>query len=329
MRLGLHFRLASATFADWAHLYPYYVEQAVTAESYGFDCIVVAEHHFQEDGYIPAPYVVLGGFATRTSRIRLGTGVRPLPLIHPIRAVEDIVVLDNLSSGRALAGGFGLGGRAHEYEGFGIEFRSRRARYEEALVLVDRLLTEREVTFEGSYYQLHGVTVTPRTVQVPRPPLWLAAAAEPAIRRAARVGDAWMSRPVESIDELKSSTQIYKDELAAIGKDWNTLEHVVRRDGWIASSDERAWEEVLPALRFHYTRDYSFFPDSASLEYMRAYGQDRFIVGSPETIIREIRRYEEELGVTLMIIALDNPGLEPDAVLRAIRTFGEQVIPYV
>ena len=329
VRLGLHFRLASTSFRHWAKLYEGAIEQAVTAEALGFDCVVVAEHHFQEDGYIPAPYIVLGAFAARTSRIRLGTGVRPLPMIHPIRAAEDITVLDNLSNGRAIGGGFGLGGRPREYEGFGLSYRDRVRRYEEGLPLVSRLLSEERVEHDGEHYQIPGVTVTPRPVQEPRPPIWIAASAEPAIRRAARLGDAWFSRPVESLEDLRGLTDVYRDELATQGKDWASFEHVVRRDGWIAESDEEAWAEVLPALHFHYTRDYSFFPSDVNLDYMRRYGDDRWVVGSPETIVRTIKKYEQELGVSLMIIALDNPGLQPKQVMKAIQMFGEHVIPHL
>jgi alkanesulfonate monooxygenase SsuD/methylene tetrahydromethanopterin reductase-like flavin-dependent oxidoreductase (luciferase family) len=329
VRIGLHVRLASRTFGDWSKLYAGCLEQAEAAEAYGFDSIVVAEHHFQEDGYIPSPYIVLGGIAARTKRLRLGAGVRPLPMIHPIRAAEDIAVLDNLSNGRALGGGFGLGGRAREYQGFGIPWKERRRRYEEGLPLVDRLLTEENVHHEGRFYRIDGVTVTPRCVQKPRPPIWIAASVEPAIRRAAQLGDVWFSRPVESLAGLKELTTIYQDAMQACGKDWKSAEHVIRRDGWVADDDETAWKEALPALHFHYTRDYAFFPSDATMEYMRDYGEERFIVGSPETIIQKIKRYEAELGVTLMIIALDNPGLEPSAVLRAIRTFGEKIIPYI
>jgi alkanesulfonate monooxygenase SsuD/methylene tetrahydromethanopterin reductase-like flavin-dependent oxidoreductase (luciferase family) len=247
---------------------------------------------------------------------------------HPIRIAEDIAVLDNLSKGRAIAG-FGLGGRLREYAGYGISFKERRRRYEEALPLIHRLLTEENVYHKGRFYKIDRVTVTPPPIQKPRPPIWVAASVEPAIRRAARLGEAWMSRPAESLKELKILTAIYRDELDKCGKEWTKLENVVRRDGWVSENDKKAWKEVLPALHFHYTRDYSFFPSDATLDYMREYGKDRFVIGSPETIIQEINRYEEELGTTLMIIALDNPGLHPKKVLKAVKMLGEKVLPNI
>lgn len=326
MRLGLHFRLASRSFRDWHLLYPRYVEQAQVADALGFDCLTVAEHHFQEDGYIPSPHVVLGGFATRTSRVRLAAGVRPLPMIHPVRAAEDVAVLDNLSGGRAIAGAFGLGGRPREYAGFGIPFSERRARYEESLLLIDRLLTEEAVEHSGRFFRIDGLTVTPRPVQAPRPPIWLAASAQPAVRRAARLADGWLCKPGESKGDLLALANVYRDELAIADRS-GVPGPIIRRDAWIAPSNDQAWSEALPALHFHYTRDYSFIPDDATLDDIREYGRDRFIIGDAEHVAREIGWYRDQLNASLLILALDHPGLSPDAVMRALRAVGDDVMP--
>jgi alkanesulfonate monooxygenase SsuD/methylene tetrahydromethanopterin reductase-like flavin-dependent oxidoreductase (luciferase family) len=327
MRIGLHFRLASASFKDWHSLYPRYVEQAEAADAYGFDCITVAEHHFQEDGYVPSPYVVLGGFATRTSRVRLAAGVRPLPMIHPVRAAEDICVLDNLSGGRAIAGGFGLGGRPREYAGFGIAFAERRARYEKSLELVDRLLSEEAIVHRGRFFRIDGLTVTPRPVQQPRPPLWLAGSADAAVRRAARIADGWLCKPGESKVDLRRLLAVYRDELRRAGRQAAPSGPIIRRGAWVAESTEQAWREALPALHFHYTRDYSFVANDASLDDIRDFGRDRFLIGDPEQLVQEIGWYRDELGASTLVLALDHPGLPPDAVLAAIRTVGELVLP--
>ena len=325
MQVGLHFRLASASFRDWHTLYPRYVEQAEAADDYGFDCITVAEHHFQEDGYIPSPYIVLGGFATRTSRIRLATGVRPLPMIHPVRAAEDICVLDNLSNGRAIAGGFGLGGRPWEYAAFGVPFSERLARYEEGLEIVARLLSEEGVEHHGRFHDIDGVTATPRPVQRPRPPIWLAGSADAAVRRAARLADAWMCKPGESKQDLLRLGRVYRQERQAAGRD--PAGPVIRRDAWIGATTDAAWREALPALRFHYTRDYSFIAADATLDDMRDYGRDRFVIGDVETFVSEMRWYRDEVGASILILALDHPGLDPSAVMAAVRSIGETVIP--
>jgi alkanesulfonate monooxygenase SsuD/methylene tetrahydromethanopterin reductase-like flavin-dependent oxidoreductase (luciferase family) len=326
VRVGIHFRLASASFEGWDRLYPHYVAQAEAADKLGFDCITVAEHHFQEDGYIPSPYVVLGGFATRTSSIRLATGVRPLPMIHPARAAEDIAVLDNLSGGRAIAGAFGLGGRPREYTGFGISFPERRARYEESIELVSRFLSEEAVVHAGRFFEIDALTVTPRPVQRPRPPLWLAGSADSAVRRAARIADGWMCKPGESKQDLVRLAAVYRDELDRHGRTGLTGQ-IVRRDAWLAASADAAWAEALPALHFHYTRDYAHIPDDATLDDIRAYGEDRFLIGDAEHFVNELRWYRDVVGASIVVLGIDHPGLKPDAVLRTLQMIGTDVLP--
>ncbi len=288
---------------------------------------MVAEHHFQEDGYVPTPFLVLAAFAGRTQRVRLAAGVRPLPMLHPVRAAEDVAVLDNLSNGRAVAGGFGLGGRPREYAGFGIPFGERRSRYEENLGLVDRLLRGESVSHDGRHVQLDGVVVTPRPVQRPRPPLWLAASADPAVRRAARLADGWLSKPGEGKSELLRLRSLLHAELAEGGRRREDVRIIVRRDGWVARSAEDAWKRALPALHWHYTRDYAFIPDDMPLAEFRRWGETRFAIGDAAGLVSELRWYRDILGADEIVLCLDHPGVEPEEVEEAIRMVGEDVIP--
>lgn len=328
VRLGLHFALASATGSGWPEIYAACLEQCESAEAYGFFCAVVAEHHFQHDGFIPSPLIIGAAIAARTRRLRVGTDVIPLPLQDPIHLAEDIATLDNLSGGRAFLG-VGLGGREREYAGFGISFKDRRHRFEEYLGVLDRLLSEENVEHEGRYARVPGLTVTPRPVQRPRPPIWIAAGAEPSVRRAARLGDAWINRPVESLDQLKVLDAIYREELAAGGKAWSERERILRRDVWIAEDDEKAWAEAAPSILAirHFGPDRDVLPSGATSEQVKAYARDRWIVGGPETVADEIKRYQSILGTTLVLAALQHPGIDQRRVLDAIRLLGERVSP--
>lgn len=328
VRLGLHFALASATGAGWPAIYAGCLEQCEAAEAHGFFCAVVAEHHFQEDGFVPSPLIVCAAIAARTRRLRVGTDVIPLPLQHPIDLAEDVATLDNLSNGRAFLG-LGLGGREREYAGFGVSFTDRRSRFEEYLAVVKRLLSEENVRHDGRHVSVPGVTVTPRPVQRPRPPIWVAAGVEASVRRAAREGDAWINRPVESLDQLKALDAIYREELAAHGQEWSRRERVLRRDVWIAENDETAWAEAVPSILAirHFGPDQAVLPPGASREQVNAYARDRWIIGGPESVADEIKRYQAALGTTLVLAALQHPGLDQRRVLHAIRLLGESVQP--
>lgn len=203
----------------------------------------------------------------------------------------------------------------------------REAHYEDGFVLVDRLLSGETVEHHGRYFEISGIGVTPRPVRRPRPPIWSAGSAVPAVRRAARVADGWMTKPGEAKSDLRRLVALYRAELADTGERADRAGPIVRRDGWIAPSTKLAWDEALPALHFHYTRDYSFIPDHTTLDDVRVYGHDRFLIGDAEHLVHEMRWYRDDLGASGMVLALDRPGLPPEAVLEAIRMVGETVLP--
>ena len=132
------------------------LEQAVYAEKCGWDAIWTVEHHFLEEySHCSNPEVLYGAIAARTSRMRLGYGVRlmPKPYNHPVRTAESVAVLDLLSDGR-VDFGTGRSSTRPELEGFGIDPRETRAMWQEAIEHVVACWTQDEVAFEGKHWRL-------------------------------------------------------------------------------------------------------------------------------------------------------------------------------
>lgn len=198
------------------------VESAVQAERLGFDSAWLGEHPFC-DSVLSAPPVVLAAIAARTERLRLGgqlrwptrneakpseahpsgTGLTVLANLDPVRAAEDYATLDGISGGRVeLVAGRGL--LADPDEAFGQETDESRERFRENVELLLRLWTETEVSWSGRFRApLERVTVEPRPVQQPHPPIWVGGHSPAALRRAVRFGAAWhpINRPP---DELRA-----------------------------------------------------------------------------------------------------------------------------
>jgi len=170
-----------------ARRYARLLAHAAGAEAAGVDVLWVAERPFARNALLPAALPVCAALAMRTRRVRIATGALPLPLHHPLRVAEDAASLDVLSGGR-LELGVGLGGGAEGAWGFGIPDRERAGRLEEAVTLLRRSWSGEAVAFEGRHFAVGDVVVHPRPVQRPHPPLWIAARAEAALRRAARLG---------------------------------------------------------------------------------------------------------------------------------------------
>ena len=163
---------ASGMRTPAAARYRQIVELGVAAEALGFDVVSLGEHHLC-DYILSAPPVVLAAIAERTTRIRLGTGVTLLASLDPVRAAEDYATVDLLSNGRVeLVAGRGILRRT--YADFGIDPAESRARFDEAVELLLAVWSREVVHWTGRFRApLDGVTVQPRPLQAPHPPVWI------------------------------------------------------------------------------------------------------------------------------------------------------------
>jgi alkanesulfonate monooxygenase SsuD/methylene tetrahydromethanopterin reductase-like flavin-dependent oxidoreductase (luciferase family) len=190
LRLGLRYDLRGAAEAE--RLYPAILEHAARAEEAGFDVLWISERPFAQAAAVPAALPLLAAIAARTTQIRVGSAVLPLPLYHPLRLAEDAATLDGLSGGR-LELGLGLGGHAEGFDGFGVPVEGRLKRFEESLLVLRQAWGESAVEFEGQYYRLGGPEVFPKPLQRPGPPVWIGASADTGVRLAARLADGFVA----------------------------------------------------------------------------------------------------------------------------------------
>jgi len=149
------------------------IELIVEAERLGFARYHVAEHHLTPLDMAPSPTVFLAAVARHTSRIRLGSMVLCLPLYHPVRLIQEICMLDQLSGGR-FEPGVGRGVRDVEHEWFGLDPMQSRERYQETLDLVVQGLLDGKLDYAGRYFTYDNVPLHHRPAQKPLPPLWYA-----------------------------------------------------------------------------------------------------------------------------------------------------------
>jgi alkanesulfonate monooxygenase SsuD/methylene tetrahydromethanopterin reductase-like flavin-dependent oxidoreductase (luciferase family) len=166
------------------------LDQIAWAEQRGLDSVWLTEHHFCDDGYSPSPFVLGSAIAQRTSRLRIGTNLIVAPLHDPVRLAEDAATLSLLSGGRFDLG-VGQGYWVREFEAFGREIRHRPSLLEEGVEIIRRAWSGSAEGFEGRRYRLPPLAVTPVPEQIPQ--LLVGAMADPAIERAARIADGFLS----------------------------------------------------------------------------------------------------------------------------------------
>src|SRR2546421_9219058 len=190
-------------------------DYAQTAEALGYDYLLVYDHvlgaHPNREPKLTGPYthehpfhepmVLFGFLAGVTTRLQLTTGIVILPQRQTVLVAKQAAEIDVLSGGR-LRLGIGLGWNYVEYEALGENFKNRGIRVEEQIAVLRKLWTEPLVNFHGTYHVINNAGLTPLPVQRPIP-IWFGGSAEPALRRAARLGDGWMPAGRKPEDEAK------------------------------------------------------------------------------------------------------------------------------
>lgn len=186
------------------------------------------------------PVVSLAYVAARTSRIRLGVAVINMPFIAPVVVAKQLATLDIVSGGRVDAG-FGNGWSDEEFAATGATKQGQGRRADEFLSLLKSLWTDEIVEHAGEFYQVPRTRLDPKPVQRPHPPILLGAVAPPALRRAGRLCDGWVSRSRADLRKIGESVAVISAAAEEAGRDPQTLRFVcrgvVRRRA--AGSDER------------------------------------------------------------------------------------------
>ncbi|SEE68286.1 LLM class flavin-dependent oxidoreductase [Jiangella alba] len=326
MRIGLHYSFQAGPGESGHRVVERGLRDIAAADARGFSSVLFAEHHFLDDGWLPRPMLLAAAAAAVTSRMRIGTDIVILALHHPVAVAEEAAVLDLMSGGRAILG-VGLGWVEAEFDGFGVPYRRRARIYQESIGQVRRLLAG-EVVDGAGHYAFRGARVRPLPVNPAGVPLWLGALEDPGVRRAAASGDAWVMPPGHSLDRLRRQLALFRTARESAGLAPVT-EQPLRREAFVAETDERAWELFAPGLRHEYGKVYRplhpTYPDDDSLDHLRRWADGRFLVGSPETVAADLRRYEADLGVTECLVRFQLPGVSAQAVGDALDGLAETI----
>lgn len=333
MKFGLHYEFRNPT--EWRRPFPSFyqevIEQIVYAEELGYHSIWLSEHHFVDDGYLPAVWPVAGAIAQCTRRIKIGTSVLLLPLHHPVEVAESAAVVDILSNGRFMLG-VGLGYRASEFESFGISPKTRGSRIEEGLEIVKRSWTEDSFSFQGRHFSLRNISLRPKPVQKPHPPIFVGARAEVSARRAARFGCNLLLAPGG-----REAFEGYVSCLREQGRDLGELEVWAMRTSHVAYDPEAEWVEIQDHVMYRERQYAEWFGQASELpvdQRIREMGTDPervksyYFVGTPDECIENIESYRRRTPVTGIILTPLLPGLDPRKAQQTIELFAKEVMPH-
>jgi probable F420-dependent oxidoreductase len=305
------------------------LDEVTRAEELGFDSVWMEEHHAVTNHYWPSPLPVLAGFATRTSRLLLGTDIVVAAFHHPVRLAEDVAMLDVMSNGRFVLG-IAIGYKPDEFALYGVELEKRGARFEEQLAIMKGLWTQERVAFKGAYYTLEG-RLEPKPVQKPHPPLWIGGWGDITLRRAASLADNWIPGPTADLTRLLKGQTQFLEQRRAAGLPAPT-EWPLTRDVIIADTDAEARALAEQHIMVAYRREYAGgwrhpFIDASIATDLDRLMEDRFIIGGPEQCVRRLRRFVEQYGLTHLICRMFFPGMPHARIMRGLELLARDVMP--
>jgi alkanesulfonate monooxygenase SsuD/methylene tetrahydromethanopterin reductase-like flavin-dependent oxidoreductase (luciferase family) len=308
-----------------------HLRQAALAAELGFAGVFSFEHFLLPAHQMLHQTTFLGRVAAEVPGLDVGTGISLAALHNPVELADAAATLDVITGGRFVFG-VGLGYRDAEFAAFDVPKAKAGAIFEQRVQLIRRLWAEDEVTQQGYGFRLEGARCTLKPVQRPHPPIWVAANSNAGVRRAARLGDAWLLNPHARMRTLETQLDLYRAALRAEGR---SLPEVLpmSREVFVAEDENGAWELARPHLEAKY-RSYvewgqdKVMPANEALALpFEELARDRFLVGTPDQVTNQLLSCRDRLGVNYVIVRLQWSGMDPDIADRAIRLLGTEVLP--
>jgi alkanesulfonate monooxygenase SsuD/methylene tetrahydromethanopterin reductase-like flavin-dependent oxidoreductase (luciferase family) len=302
------------------------------ARDRGWDSLFTGQHYLNEGNNQQFQLVpFLTRLMPEAGEMTTGLGILLANLHNPVYVAETVATLDIFAKGNFVFG-IGLGYRDVEFDAFGVPKGQRVARFEECIELVERLWTEDTVSFESEYCRLDNVHMNIRPVQKPRPPIWVAANNDPAIKRAARIGDTWFINPHSTLQTVRRHMGVYNEALAAIGKP-APKELPLFREVYCAPTRAQAIEMAAPYLVSKY-KDYATWGQDKVMPADESFDKpveelisDRFILGSPDECYEQLKPYIDEFGVNHMVLRTHWVGMPLATALASMRLISDELMP--
>ncbi len=346
MKFGLFHSVQLPNPAEQERYYREALEQVLHAERLGYSSVWFTEHHFTRHGIVSATLSVLAYLAGLTETIRLGTAVTVLPFHNPVQLAEQTATVDLLSSGR-LDLGVGRGYQWGEFHRMGVPMDEATRRFEESMEVLTRAWTATEpFDHRGEFWSFNDLTIHPKPVQQPHPPVYVAASGAESVTRVARNNWNLLIGQAEAYGQVAQQVEFYKGALAEADKDYSPPRVVAARAMYVAPTTERAQEEAeVPFMWFKQTGQEVSAPPGQRVELLpdefaayrsrytpdarfdyRARCDDVMLFGSTDFISEGIGRLRDS-GVENLIFFVNFGGIENQKVLDSLELFATEVMP--
>ncbi len=344
MKFGLHYQLPCSPSQSPVQRYRDTIEQCVYAEALGFESVWPVEQHFNPNlSSIPAPLLLLSAVAERTTTLRLGIAVILLSLSHPVRVAEEIATLDVISNGR-VEFGIGRGSIPTHFSGFGLKQAESRERMLEGLDFIRHIWTNERCSYQGKFWQVENISVIPKPVQQPHPPIRLAANSLESFELFGRMGEPiFVAAQVNPFRKIREFLPHYRQARQAAGHPDNGGEDVtLLLPLYVGESHEQMRQDLEPSIRHFLAQVASIYAMAGPvlegrikevMERVRTMTYDQMrnamaVFETPDACIERLKGFQEEFGMGRVICWFNPGGMVPhEKVMRSMELFAKKVMP--
>jgi alkanesulfonate monooxygenase SsuD/methylene tetrahydromethanopterin reductase-like flavin-dependent oxidoreductase (luciferase family) len=325
-----------------ADIYEQRLQMLRLADEAGFFCYHLAEHQVTPLSLAPSPGIFLSSAIQHTRRIHLGPMGYLVPLYHPIRLIEEICMLDNLSRGR-LEIGVGRGISSLELGFFGIDAEESREIFREALGIVVQGLATGVLNHHGKYFDFDDVRLAMRPYQQPHPAFWyptnypesFAFMAPHAFHTL--VHRVTAERAAELFAEYRSMLDEHRNDEGRINAHVPALKFGLVRLVHVAETDDAALRQAKASFE-HFQGNMGFLGRTrgatSTVRRVISMGgfdaeveEGRYIVGSPENVRRQLEEQVRRSGCNYFVGAFATGNLTTEQIMTSVSLFGEHVMP--
>jgi alkanesulfonate monooxygenase SsuD/methylene tetrahydromethanopterin reductase-like flavin-dependent oxidoreductase (luciferase family) len=320
MKVGLFINTQFPEGYDVAARVPEMVEQVRVARDAGFKSLWFPHHWLTYPMQMLQLTPMMAYVAAEARGMTIGPNILILPPLNPMHVAEEAATLDVLTGGNFILG-VGLGYREGEFGAFNIPLKERAPRFTESIALMRKLWTEDRVNHQGRFYTVNDAGISLKPVRPGGPPIYVAAQAEVPVKRAARIGDAWLIVNIRGIQNLIPLMQTYRAALKEYGR--TPLEYPITVECYVGARHATAHEECRQPLEYKYSAYAAWGMEDRTSSSFEDFARDRFIIGDEASVKDEIARYRELLGVDHFIMRCQWPGLPQEQALASIKRLGE------
>lgn len=346
MQFGVFFQAPEQAQQTHAERFAEMLDMIALSETLGFDVAWLAEIHFGGAfSLLSVPLMAVPVIAQRTQRIRVGTAVTLLPLHHPLACAEQAATADLLSGGR-LEFGVGRGSIPSQFHGFGVPVAENRARFDEVLDIIRLAWTRERFSYAGQFYTVENISVVPKPVQQPHPPIRVAVhTAESFAHIGSRGWPMYSGTTTTPLPELRAGMALYREQLQANGHAWQPHQAALMMPVHVGATSSAARKAMRAGVEKYYRNILtlcSHIPDTYGEHLPRLqklqqtianlpfdnFCQHQAVFGDVHECIDRLQTVRDEFGLCQLICWFDQGNMLPmDEARQAMKRFADQVMP--